>query len=170
MSWMFCRSPDPPVAASFDGMLVWLGSPSCLRPHFGLQPLQRVLPPSSCRHRSEQPERPLSARLVCVPIFGRHFRVHQLTRFVVGRFEKSQRCSLLGYVVRSIGRPVALVHTTGQGAPAKNAPKCTNAVGASPTSIDSVKEDKVYISANPLASLLFLLTDSAQTLRRRRKV
>ena len=30
----------------------------------------------------------LSARLVCVPIFGRHFRVHQLTSFVVGCFEK----------------------------------------------------------------------------------
>ena len=54
--------------------------------------------------------------------------------------------------MRSIGRAVALVLTTGQGAPVKNVPKCKNAV--SPTPIDSVKEDRVYISANPLASLL----------------
>ena len=33
-------------------------------------------------------ERPLSARLVFVPIFGRHFRVHQFTSFDVGCFEK----------------------------------------------------------------------------------
>ena len=34
--------------------------------------------------------------------------------------------------MRSIGRAVALVLTTGQGAPAKNVPKCKNAVGAFP--------------------------------------
>ena len=38
----------------------------------------------------------------------------------------------------------------------------------SPTHIDSVKEGKV--SANPLASLVFLPTDSVQTPRRFRKV
>ena len=74
-------------------------------------------------------------RLVCVSSFGPRFRV-QLTRFVVGRFEKtSQRRSLFALVglcceMHSVSRGPG--SHCWEGAPAKNVLKCKNTVGAFP--------------------------------------
>ena len=56
--------------------------------HAGQHAIMHVIEQVRGKVSGSQQERPLSARLVCVPIFGRHFRVHQLTSFVVGCFEK----------------------------------------------------------------------------------